>query len=151
MIARVHLDWSGARHWSDVVRPCRCCGGGAHDRDEQGRPCHQWCAEAELAAEVVGACAGQLVDERVGAWPAAARGPASEAEVPCPCCGTFMEFELVVCWLCYGATDRLTPGVYTAVGGGPFVLLAEDVARWDAARMARLTPAEPGWPGEVRR
>ena len=69
MIARVRLAWSGDRHWSETVSPCRCCGTGTHVRDEQGRPCHKRCAEAELAAEVVGAHGAEVLDERHGGWP----------------------------------------------------------------------------------
>ncbi|MGC9670972.1 hypothetical protein ACNTMW_31045 [Planosporangium sp. 12N6] len=56
------LDWSDGRHWATTMRPCRCCGTGTHGRDEQGRPVHKSCAEAELASEI----AGQLgrIDER---------------------------------------------------------------------------------------
>ena len=64
VIARVKLNWSADEHWADEMRPCRCCGTNTHARDEQGRPCHVSCAEAELAAEVLGAIDGRLVDER---------------------------------------------------------------------------------------
>ncbi len=61
---RVRLDWSAAKHWSTTTRPCRCCSTATHGRDEQGRPCHQSCAEAELAAEILGALGGSALDER---------------------------------------------------------------------------------------
>lgn len=67
--ARVRLDWSASEHWSDDAKPCRCCTTATHGRDEQGRPCHKSCAEAELAAEILGAVAGSVFDERYWAAP----------------------------------------------------------------------------------
>jgi hypothetical protein len=62
--ARVRLNWSAPGHWSDEMAPCRCCGTATHGRDEQRRPCHQSCAEAELAAEILGALGSAVLDER---------------------------------------------------------------------------------------
>jgi hypothetical protein len=41
------LDWSAPRHWAALALPCRCCRHNTQLRDEQERPCHKVCAEAE--------------------------------------------------------------------------------------------------------
>lgn len=43
------LDWH--KHPVGPRRQCRYCGKGALMRDDNGRPCHKVCAEAELAAK----------------------------------------------------------------------------------------------------
>lgn len=62
--ARVRLDWSDPSHWSDTAAQCRCCHTPTHEIDGQARACHQWCAEAELAAERAGRIGGRITDER---------------------------------------------------------------------------------------
>lgn len=69
--ARVELDWSHPSHQGSALRDCRLkCGlGPTLERDDQGRPCHRGCAEAELARERLGqldrASAASFADERV--------------------------------------------------------------------------------------
>ena len=43
------LDWR--KHPTGPRRPCRRCGKGAVLRDDDRRPCHKVCAEAELAVK----------------------------------------------------------------------------------------------------
>ena len=62
--ARVLLDWSDGRHYDARQMPCRVCRTATHMRDGQGRPCHQSCAEQELAAELVAAPRADFTDER---------------------------------------------------------------------------------------
>jgi len=60
----VSLDWSAPKHWAKDPADCRRCHTPTRTRDGQGRPCHQSCAEAELAAEQTGQLGGWVVDER---------------------------------------------------------------------------------------
>lgn len=62
--ARVRLDWSDPKHWSDTPADCRCCRTPTHGLDDQDRACHQSCAEDELAGEMAGQLGGRIVDER---------------------------------------------------------------------------------------
>lgn len=57
-VGTVHLDWSDPAHWAPTAKDCRCCGTPTRTRDWYGRPCHQSCAEAELARERAGAAGG---------------------------------------------------------------------------------------------
>jgi hypothetical protein len=41
------LDWTAPSHWASVALPCRHCGQTTQLRDEQNRPSHKVCAEAE--------------------------------------------------------------------------------------------------------
>jgi hypothetical protein len=56
--ARVVLDWESPEHWSDKQGDCRICHTASFGRDEQGRPCHKSCEEAELGAELAAAVGG---------------------------------------------------------------------------------------------
>lgn len=46
-MAAVTLDWR--RHKTGPLRVCRICKTNAICRDENGKPCHKTCAEAEIA------------------------------------------------------------------------------------------------------
>lgn len=48
--------------------------------------------------------------------------------VPCPCCHKPMDTGMVVCWVCYRRTDRLTTAG------------SAEVERWELARQKRT-----GW------
>ena len=54
----------------------------------------------------------------------------------CPCCGDPMDVGCVVCWVCYRATDRLTPGTYPdpEAPNQTFTITAEDVKRYESFR-----------------
>ena len=56
--------------------------------------------------------------------------------IGCPCCGDPMDSNMVVCWVCYRWTDRLTPGSYDDMGFLNMITAA-DIAEWDAARDGR--------------
>lgn len=59
--------------------------------------------------------------------------------IECPCCGDEMSRELVVCWSCYRASNRLTPGSYASlIGTSPRLITTHMVSRWDAERSQRL-------------
>ena len=67
------------------------------------------------------------------------------ATVSCPCCGDPMQTGQVVCWTCYRATNRLTPGVHldpdgtTATDQGYAITITEaKIAEWDRARNLRI-------------
>ena len=47
-----------------------------------------------------------------------------------------MDSNMVVCWVCYRWTDRLTPGSYDDMGFLNMITAA-DIAEWDAARDGR--------------
>jgi hypothetical protein len=64
VIARVRLDWMDPAHFEPRAATCRVCATPTHMRDGQGRPCHQSCAETELAAEIVAARGAVIADER---------------------------------------------------------------------------------------
>src|ERR1700676_4281438 len=56
-------------------------------------------------------------------------------DADCPCCGDLMENANAVCWVCYRASNRLTPGTYRDPSGGTdFTITAENVARYDDLR-----------------
>ena len=55
---RVVLNWDDPAHWSERMRPCRCCTTLTHGRDERGMPCHKSCEVAELGAELAAAVGG---------------------------------------------------------------------------------------------
>lgn len=62
----------------------------------------------------------------------------------CPCCGDEMDSRCVVCWTCWHASDKLTPGTHVDPSGRPgetFTITAQDVARYEAMRVERLTEA----------
>ncbi|MEN3308823.1 MAG: hypothetical protein V7603_5025 [Micromonosporaceae bacterium] len=62
---RVRLDWSGPQHYdADHRLPCRVCETDTSTRDGQGKPCHQSCAERELAAKLAADRGGQLGELR---------------------------------------------------------------------------------------
>lgn len=65
----------------------------------------------------------------------------------CPMCGDEMTPRLVVCWSCWFASNRLTPGTYAArypdaTPATPrrysFTITAADVTRYQEMRDARL-------------
>ena len=67
------------------------------------------------------------------------------ANIFCPCCGDAMPSGQVVCWTCYRATNRLTPGVHldpdgtTATDHGYAITLTQaQIAQWDRARNERI-------------
>ena len=47
-----------------------------------------------------------------------------------------MDVGCVVCWVCYRATDRLTPGTYPdpEAPNQTFTITAEDVKRYESFR-----------------
>lgn len=62
---RVQLDWSAPKHWDQrCALPCRVCDTNTHMRDDKGEPCHQSCAEQELAAKLAATRGDQSVGER---------------------------------------------------------------------------------------
>jgi hypothetical protein len=61
---KVRLDWSDPQHWAVEAKPCRLGDGPTRGRDAQGKPCHQSCAERELAAEITNTKDGRVADER---------------------------------------------------------------------------------------
>lgn len=72
LIVRVHLDWTAPGHFDcDHAAPCRLGDGPTKMRDSSGLPCHQKCAEDEIARELYGRGAALIADERV---PSSARG-----------------------------------------------------------------------------
>jgi hypothetical protein len=65
-LTKVSLDWSGEDHYDKAVSlPCRQCHTPTKMRDDQRRPCHQWCAEQEAARGLVDARRA-LIAERFG-------------------------------------------------------------------------------------
>lgn len=62
-------------------------------------------------------------------------------EINCPCCGDEMNGALVVCWICFRASDRLMPGTYTThdvlPSGDTWTITQADIDKWDKARDAR--------------
>ncbi|RZU46539.1 hypothetical protein EV385_6613 [Krasilnikovia cinnamomea] len=67
LIVRVRLDWTGPGHYDpDHSRPCRFGDGSTKMRDGSGRPCHQQCAEDEIARELYGRGQKLIADERFG-------------------------------------------------------------------------------------
>lgn len=63
-----------------------------------------------------------------------------QASTPCPCCGNTMDPSLVVCWVCYRATNRLQPGIYHLGPStqDPIHLTSESVVQWDHERALRI-------------
>jgi hypothetical protein len=60
-------------------------------------------------------------------------------DADCPCCGDLMENANAVCWVCYRASNGLTPGTYRdPAGGTDFTITEANVARYDALRAARV-------------
>ncbi|OJF14481.1 hypothetical protein [Couchioplanes caeruleus] len=77
LIVRVHLDWTAPGHYEPKqARPCRLGDGPTRMRDASGRPCHQECAEDEIARELYGRGQALIADERVPSPAARARGGA---------------------------------------------------------------------------
>lgn len=69
---RVQLDWSAPQHWDQqCALPCRVCDTHTHMRDGKRKPCHQWCAEQELAAKLAAGRDGRVQRE-------------GEVQLPCP-------------------------------------------------------------------
>jgi hypothetical protein len=54
------LEWHDREHFSPIAAACRLCGRPAYCRDDQRRPCHKVCAEAE-AEHAAPAAASQEV------------------------------------------------------------------------------------------
>jgi hypothetical protein len=66
LLVRVRLDWSAPEHFvAGVYRACRVCDDPTQMRDSSGQPCHQSCAEIEIARELIGRTGSQITDERV--------------------------------------------------------------------------------------
>ena len=72
LIVKVRLDWTGPGHYDpEQSRTCRRGDGPTKMRDASGLPCHQTCAEDEIARELYGRGRVLIADERV---PPGARG-----------------------------------------------------------------------------
>ncbi|MFI5837724.1 hypothetical protein ACIA5A_29005 [Micromonospora sp. NPDC051300] len=83
LMVRVHLDWTGPRHYeAGVSLPCRVCGTATCQRDGQGRACEKTCAEDEIARELLGAGQALIADERVPTPARMARGVLATAGGP---------------------------------------------------------------------
>ncbi len=62
-------------------------------------------------------------------------------EIPCPICSDPMDPNLVACWTCYRATNRLRPGVHLDPNGTTvtdqgyaITITAAQIGQWDQAR-----------------
>ena len=71
---------------------------------------------------------------------------AQAVQRPCPCCGDDMDACNVVCWPCYRATDRLTPGTHldpnrnrrTKTFQPTIIITQAQIDAWDNERETRL-------------
>lgn len=66
LIVKVRLDWTAEGHYDpEHARACRLGDGPTKMRDSSGLPCHQTCAEDEIARELYGRGRQLIADERV--------------------------------------------------------------------------------------